>query len=704
MSARETLLAGPGFAATALLMCSCVDSDTVVCSWGLRCPAGTVCSETYRACVGPVGKQCSFGECEPGQYCDEAHRQCIYPIQHDVCAELGELDPCAFPGATGDYRCLEGVCLRPACGDGVREETERCDDGNPNPGDGCSAGCRIEPGWECQGEPSACIPSPLERGPGERLTVQGASATFADLYRTGSGVLLVTSRGAPGAMAQRLSRSENGGTTWESVELGSTGQDTSSGWVFAVDDGTIAVSSNQGNSTPYDGFIRYTENEGVSFPGNWINVTQSGDLPLGKTAPWVIATPGSRYLAIFRYRYDVYSRLADTLGSWSQTTRTLLLQNSSLWYISLTRFDDDILLVASASNQTIETHTSEDDGESFELTSVTPTTEQLFTVKLHRRPGSDVLYLCGVTGHDNGTDDRVYVLRSFDSGQTWIDETIYVQGLDRATAGGFSCHLDETGVYVGYQDRDTEKVTLILPGDPVACGNGKLDPGEQCDGDVFVGGASCVRYGFGGGSLRCAEDCLLIETDGCTPASLPTSCVHIDWPADRHYFIDSDGDGPNPPFEVYCADMDTPNPQAYLTLVETGPESNYSTYRYTSFDTEATCRYRRVRFADVYELRLDGTDQRFATCYGNGDYFHGADWGYASSCMPSEPGTMNIDLTSTPFRIDTEGGAGWEVSGWVPQGRVTRNDGPGIVVEAEGSGYCGGMVPKNPPGLILAFQ
>ncbi len=28
---------------------------------------------------------------------------------------------------------------------------EECDDGNANSGDGCSAKCEVEPGWECVG-------------------------------------------------------------------------------------------------------------------------------------------------------------------------------------------------------------------------------------------------------------------------------------------------------------------------------------------------------------------------------------------------------------------------------------------------------------------------------------------------------------------------------------------------------------------------
>ncbi len=42
------------------------------------------------------------------------------------------------------------------CGDGVIEDPETCDDGNPNGGDGCSSFCLVESGYECTGEPSAC--------------------------------------------------------------------------------------------------------------------------------------------------------------------------------------------------------------------------------------------------------------------------------------------------------------------------------------------------------------------------------------------------------------------------------------------------------------------------------------------------------------------------------------------------------------------
>src|SRR4051812_46629333 len=44
------------------------------------------------------------------------------------------------------------------CGNGVKNSaTEICDDGNTKNGDGCSATCRVEPGWLCPTPGAACV-------------------------------------------------------------------------------------------------------------------------------------------------------------------------------------------------------------------------------------------------------------------------------------------------------------------------------------------------------------------------------------------------------------------------------------------------------------------------------------------------------------------------------------------------------------------
>ncbi len=91
---------------------------------------------------------CSFGCCgdgiqQKGEECDDGNNKA-----GDGC------DPkCRREGI---FECLDGEC-KPICGDGItlwmdtipEEFREECDDGNLISGDGCSADCKIEPGFEC---------------------------------------------------------------------------------------------------------------------------------------------------------------------------------------------------------------------------------------------------------------------------------------------------------------------------------------------------------------------------------------------------------------------------------------------------------------------------------------------------------------------------------------------------------------------------
>jgi len=42
------------------------------------------------------------------------------------------------------------------CGDGIRERSEQCDDGNTESGDGCSRSCQVEANWECPTDNEPC--------------------------------------------------------------------------------------------------------------------------------------------------------------------------------------------------------------------------------------------------------------------------------------------------------------------------------------------------------------------------------------------------------------------------------------------------------------------------------------------------------------------------------------------------------------------
>jgi len=83
----------------------------------------------------------------------------------------GAGEPCTWPSDCDDGVCFESLCLAAACGDGVVNGTESCDDGRldaegapttPIGGDGCSTECAVEEHYTCfpdtQTAASLCTP------------------------------------------------------------------------------------------------------------------------------------------------------------------------------------------------------------------------------------------------------------------------------------------------------------------------------------------------------------------------------------------------------------------------------------------------------------------------------------------------------------------------------------------------------------------
>lgn len=90
----------------------CVEDDLVDCADGSACPSGTVCHV----------------------------RGCLAPSQVAACATAGENTACSTEGIA-DGICSAGACVAAGCGNGLREATEQCDDGNRTDRDGCAANC-----------------------------------------------------------------------------------------------------------------------------------------------------------------------------------------------------------------------------------------------------------------------------------------------------------------------------------------------------------------------------------------------------------------------------------------------------------------------------------------------------------------------------------------------------------------------------------
>ena len=180
-------------------LCGCADNP-VNCDDGNLCTVDN-CDEVLGCWSDGTGitDVCDDGNgCTTGDAClGDSDGTCAGSFACDVnasCVELG--------GALSGCECNvgyigNGLTCDEDCGDGFIVGTETCDDGNADPGDGCSAQCIVEEGFVCEGEPSVCTPdspdAPLfELGGGLKnryLSFNGGNAgqrtavrlTFADL-------------------------------------------------------------------------------------------------------------------------------------------------------------------------------------------------------------------------------------------------------------------------------------------------------------------------------------------------------------------------------------------------------------------------------------------------------------------------------------------------------------------------------------------
>jgi cysteine-rich repeat protein len=137
-SACEDLDQARGDCTNTCVALPCADSSLTV-------NAGT---EAYGGCTQLDGDPATCGSAF----------QTIYDGSFESCYDDNGACRGCDPDAEAEELC-ENTCGSSVCGNGRIFGDETCDDGNSSGGDGCSFICRIEPGWECSGEPSRCFPS-----------------------------------------------------------------------------------------------------------------------------------------------------------------------------------------------------------------------------------------------------------------------------------------------------------------------------------------------------------------------------------------------------------------------------------------------------------------------------------------------------------------------------------------------------------------
>ena len=146
------------------------------CSACTQCGIGTY---TVSSCIGGANAVCA--PCEPG------------------CLSCSGAGPTCFQCANG-LVLSNGSCVPALCGNAVIESGEQCDDGNPNPADGCGATCMIEPGNYCFGEvvstgrAGGCVVEPATALPlGGAFALDGAgTASVAGLHLTQRSMIRTT--------------------------------------------------------------------------------------------------------------------------------------------------------------------------------------------------------------------------------------------------------------------------------------------------------------------------------------------------------------------------------------------------------------------------------------------------------------------------------------------------------------------------------
>lgn len=149
----------------------CDDGNTTPadgCSATCQTESGWACTGTYPStCTATCGDGVKAGTetCDDGKQCDDNNRTPCTGLGVEQCRGMGDGrclsrdgDGCSAACQTeSGWNCTGEPSACTKCGNGTIETGETCDDHNLNNNDGCGATCQTETGYTCTGAPSTCV-------------------------------------------------------------------------------------------------------------------------------------------------------------------------------------------------------------------------------------------------------------------------------------------------------------------------------------------------------------------------------------------------------------------------------------------------------------------------------------------------------------------------------------------------------------------
>ncbi len=435
--------------------------------------------ETGSPVVPEDPETCGNGMIDAGEECDDGNQIDADGCQHDcrlpICGD-GIVDPGeqCDDGNTADADGCQGDCQLPVCGDGILDPGEFCDDGNTEDGDGCLGNCSspncgngvVDPEEECDDgmanseEPDAgCRTDCMLPGCGDGILDTGELCDDGNLT-PGDGCSATCTR----FLSDDFSPFEE------------------EGWTFHNPAGDATMSTTGGGTA--DAFLT------ISIPGG-----TNHDAFGVNNAPRLMRVADDSDI-------EIELKIDTSLTEGNQFAGLIFEQNATNWI----RFD---------------LYSDGTDWFAFAATTKNGSSSVKTNQMLGNGPSPSPVWL----QVQRVNDDWTFRWSTTPAAKSWNTIVVFNHSLTLSAIGPFIGNFSPTSAPASTVQFDYifDTATPVTPEDPITCGDGSLDPGEECDDGNIVDGdgcqASCRFPACGDGVIDGDEACddgNLNPGDGCS--------------------------------------------------------------------------------------------------------------------------------------------------------------------------------------------